>query len=216
MTQDEAMTNRRRRLALPTALLVAVLATTAGVLSTCTPTTHGTVAAELGVARTTADLESVVDEPGPVTVETVVGADWEVDRSGLVNLKHPAAKAAHLVDGPEPIIIAFHAIRHPRYGLFIVDTGVERALRDDREHAALSGIAARSMGVDKIRVRTDTRSWIDAQKEPVRGVFLDLTRAARSKASSTSSGTAPCGPSTCRATPRAARRISRERPPGRC
>jgi N-acyl homoserine lactone hydrolase len=172
MTQDEGMTKRRRRRALSTALLLAGLATTAGVLSTCTPTTHGAVAAELGAARPTADLEATVDEPGPVTVETVIGADWEVERSGLVNLKHPAAKAAHLVDGPEPIVIAFHAIRHPRFGLFIVDTGVERALRDDPQHAALSGMAARFMGVDKIRVRTDTRSWIDAQKEPVRGVFL--------------------------------------------
>jgi hypothetical protein len=76
MTQDEGMTKRRRRLALSTALLLAGLATTAGVLSTCTPTTHGAVAAELGAARPTADLEATVDEPGPVTVETVIGADW--------------------------------------------------------------------------------------------------------------------------------------------
>ena len=144
----------------------------AGALTTCTPTSHGSAASELGVVRTTAELESVVDEPGPVTVETVIGADWEVDRSGLVNLKHPEAKAAKLTDGPEPIIIPFHAIRHPRYGLYIVDTGVERALRDDPQHAALSGIAARFMGVDKIHVRTDTRSWLEAQKEPLRGVFL--------------------------------------------
>ncbi|MDB5216402.1 MAG: Beta-lactamase-like protein [Myxococcaceae bacterium] len=172
MAHGEGMTKRRRRLALSSVVLLAGLATTGGVMTTCTPTTHGAVASDLGVARTTADLESVVDEPGPVAAETVVGADWEVDRSGLINLNHPEAKAAHLVDGPEPIIIPFHVIRHPRFGLFIVDTGVERALRDDPQHAALSGLAARVMKADKIRVRTDTSSWIAAQKEPLRGVFL--------------------------------------------
>jgi len=162
----------RRRFLAPLVTVALGLAATAGALTTCTPTNHPSAPADLGIARTAADLERVVDEAGPVTVETVIGADWEVDRSGLINLDHPAAKAAHLVDGPEPIVIAFHAIRHPRFGLYIVDTGVERALRDDPKHAALSGVAARVMGVDKIRVRTDTRSWLDAQKEPLRGVFL--------------------------------------------
>lgn len=158
-----------RRAAL--ALLAAVATTVAG-LATCHPTSHAAAAADLGEARASSDLDRVVDEPGPVTVETVVGADWEVPRSGLINLDHAESKKAHLADGPEPIVIEFHAIRHPTRGLYIVDTGVERALRDAPERAALNGMAARAMGADKIHVRTDTASWLAAQHEPLQGVLL--------------------------------------------
>jgi glyoxylase-like metal-dependent hydrolase (beta-lactamase superfamily II) len=138
----------------------------------CRPTSHGAVAASIGVARPGATLEELVDVPGPVIVDTVVGGEWEVPRSGLINLDDPQAKKAGLVDGPEPIVIALHAIRHPTAGLYIVDTGVERALREDPDHAALHGFVAHYMGVEKIHVVTDTASWIAAQREPVRGVFL--------------------------------------------
>lgn len=163
------MSKRRRLVVL--SLTASLLAATAA-LSGCHPTSHAAVPAENGVARSTSDLESVVDQPGPVTVETVVGADWAVPRSGLVNLSHPKAKAAHLTDSDEPIVIELHAIHHPTRGLYIVDTGVERALRDDPEHAALSGLAASVMGVDKMKIRTDTASWLAQQKEAVKGVFL--------------------------------------------
>jgi glyoxylase-like metal-dependent hydrolase (beta-lactamase superfamily II) len=122
------------------------------------------------VARTLAEVEAVIDVPGTVAVETVVGADWEVPLSGLLNLEHPEAKAAHLEDRSEKIVVAFHAIRHPGRGTFLIDTGAERALRDDRDHAAMGGIAGRAMGIDKLKVRRDTAAWIGAQ--PIAGVFL--------------------------------------------
>lgn len=161
-----------RKLRRSALVLLAAVATAVAGLASCQPTSHAVAPAEIGEARAASDLERIVDEPGPVTVETVVGADWEVPRAGLVNLEHPTAKEAHLADGPEPIVIAFHAIRHPTRGLYIVDTGVERALRDAPEQAALSGIAARAMDADKIRVRTDTASWLAKQGEPLRGVML--------------------------------------------
>jgi len=163
------MSKRARLVSLSIAATVAAATLS---LTSCRPTSHAVVPSALGTARTNADLEAVVDAPGPVTVETVIGADWQVPRSGLINLDHPKPKEAKLTDGPEPIVIPMHAVRHPTFGLYLVDTGVERALRDDPDHAALHGLAARVMGVDTIRVRTDTASWIAAQKEPVRGVFL--------------------------------------------
>lgn len=161
--------SKRRTLFLAIAGMVVVVL---GSFSACRPTSHEAVVATLGSPRATAELDAIVDLPGPVVVETVIGADWEVPLSGLLDLNHPEAKEAHLVDRAEPVVIAFHAIRHPTRGLYLVDTGVERALRDDPEHAALHGVTARFMGVDKIRVRTDTATWIAAQKEPVKGVFL--------------------------------------------
>jgi glyoxylase-like metal-dependent hydrolase (beta-lactamase superfamily II) len=164
--------SKRRVVVMSVVSLVAACAGSAGALSQCQPTSHVAAPAALGSARAASELEAIVDQPGPVDVETVIGADWEVPLSGMVNLEHPRAKAAGLTDHPERIVIAFHAIRHPVHGLFLVDTGVERALRDDPEHAALHGVAARFLGVEKIHVRSDTASWIAAQKEPVKGVFL--------------------------------------------
>lgn len=164
------MTFRRSHKALAAA---ALLLPAAAVLAVgCHPTTHAFTAADLGQPRSTADLERVVDEPGPVTVETVLAADWQVDRSGLINLDHPKSRAAGLTDGKEPIQIYFHALRHPTKGLYLVDSGVERALVDDRDHAAMRGFVTAFMDMDAFRTRTDMKTFLAAQTEPLRGVFL--------------------------------------------
>lgn len=155
-----------------TKLRTAVALLLASSAAACAPTTHAVTPANLGVARSTADLEAVVDQPGPITVETVVGADWEVDLGGLVNLAHPRAVAAGLKDGPEKIVVAFHALRHPERGLYMVDTGVEKDLRDAPDRAAARGLLASFMHLEKMRFRTLTAAWIAEQKQPVAGVFL--------------------------------------------
>lgn len=133
---------------------------------------HPVEKADLGVVRSTSDLEAVVSVPGPLSVETVTGAKWEVDRSGMINLEHPKAKEAGLKDGPEPIEIDFHAIRHPSRGLFIVDTGVERALFEDPAHSAIRGPVAKFMHVEKMVRGNDTATWLAKQDVPLAGVFL--------------------------------------------
>jgi N-acyl homoserine lactone hydrolase len=164
---------RRRRLVIAALSLAALVGvTTSAALVGRASTSHPVAPASLGVARTSASLEDVVDVPGPVTVETVVGADWEVNRSGLINLDNPTAKAAHLVDGPEPIEIMFHAIRHPTRGLFLVDTGVEHAFVTDPAHAVVRGMIGSFAHLDKLRVRTDTASWLAQQPAAPEGVLL--------------------------------------------
>ena len=135
-------------------------------------TSHPVVDADLGKASSTAELDAVIDKPGVMSVETVVATDWEVPLAGLVNLDHPEAKKAGLHDGPEPIQIFFHAVRHPSHGLYIVDTGVERAFADDPEHALLSGIVGKAMNVDRLKVENHLAGWLEHQKEPLRGVFM--------------------------------------------
>jgi N-acyl homoserine lactone hydrolase len=148
------------------------LATTVAGLTGCKATGHAATPSSLGVASTSSALDAVVDQPGPVTVETVIGADWVVARSGLINLDHPAAKAAHLVDGDEPILIMFHALRHPTQGLFLVDSGVEGAFRTDPDHAVVHGLVGSLAHVDRMKVRVDTAAWVATQPDPVRGVLL--------------------------------------------
>jgi glyoxylase-like metal-dependent hydrolase (beta-lactamase superfamily II) len=138
----------------------------------CRSTSHPVTTASLGAPGAGSELEAVLEKPGPVLVESVTSADWEVPRAGLINLEHPKAKEAGLEDGPEAIQIYFHALRHPTKGLFIVDTGVERALRDDPEHAAVRGLVASVMNTDRMVVRNDLAGWISTQPEPLAGVFL--------------------------------------------
>ncbi len=140
--------------------------------SACALTSHPIRQGTLGVPRSSAELLAVIDQPGPVTVETVNSCYLEVDRSGLINLNSPAAREAHLVDGPEPIQIYFHVLRHPTRGTFLVDTGVERALRDDPDHAAIRGVVASFMKREKMKFNAPLGDWLAAHPEKVSGIFF--------------------------------------------
>lgn len=165
-------TPRRRRVLLVVAIATALLAAPVIALLVVgwPASSHPTHASDLGVTRSQQELEAVLDVPGPIEVETIVGARWEVDRSGLIDLTHP--RAASLTPGPEPIQIIFHAVRHPSRGLFLIDTGIERAFKHDPERALIGGLAGRALNSDAIDVQIDTASWIAAQREPVKGVLL--------------------------------------------
>lgn len=168
------MASRRRRALLTFGLgaLALVFALTITALIGFRPTTHATRAASLGMTRSSSQLEALVDAPGPILVETIAGADWKIDRSGLINLEHPTAKAAGLVDGLESIQIYVHVLRHPTKGTFFVDSGVERALRDAPDRAAMRGMAAKAMNVDAMRVRRDTATVVAAEGGRIAGVLL--------------------------------------------
>ena len=47
----------------------------------------------------------------------------------MINLNHPRAKAAGLVDDDEPIQVFVHVLHHPVFGTFSIDIGIEQALR---------------------------------------------------------------------------------------
>jgi glyoxylase-like metal-dependent hydrolase (beta-lactamase superfamily II) len=138
----------------------------------CTTTSHPTGPSSLGVARPAKEMLAVIDRPGPIEVETVASADWVVPRKGLINLDHPRARAAGLTDGLEPIQVYFHALRHPTRGLFLVDTGMERALRDHPDEAAFRGLVASQMHLEALKVQVALGDWLAAHPQPVAGVFL--------------------------------------------
>jgi N-acyl homoserine lactone hydrolase len=162
---------RSKLIALCVAAVLGGTVAVAGVVGFAT-TSHGVQKSALGVARPSADLLTLLEQPGPVELETINSADWAVERGGLINLGHPTAKSAGLVDGDEPIQIYFHALRHPVHGLFIVDTGVETALRDAPERSALSGLVRGAMHMEKLRVNAPVGEWLAKQGQPLRGVFL--------------------------------------------
>jgi glyoxylase-like metal-dependent hydrolase (beta-lactamase superfamily II) len=163
------MTSRRHPLLLALTLLSVPAALPA---AGCSTSSHPTRPAALGAPARSASLLAVLGEPGPLEVETVVSADWKVDRSGLINLEHPRAKEAGLQDGLEDIQVYFHVVRHPTRGLFVVDTGVERALRDAPDRAAVRGLAARALKAEHLKVRTALGDFLASERAPLAGVLL--------------------------------------------
>jgi glyoxylase-like metal-dependent hydrolase (beta-lactamase superfamily II) len=137
----------------------------------CAASTHATRAATLGTVTSAAAMEAVIDRPGPIQVETVTGADWAVTRAGLIDLKNPAAKAAHLTDGDEPIKVYTHVVRHPTRGVFLIDTGVSRKLAEDPAGLGIGWVIRQFLHPEKIQVRTDTASLL-RREPPLAGVLL--------------------------------------------
>lgn len=160
---------RRSLVALAT---LAVTVTLAAASTGCAITSHPSRPSAVGVPRSSDALAAVVDEPGPVVVETVASADWAVARSGLVNLNRQAAKDAHLTSGNEPIQVYFHALHHPTKGLFIIDTGAERAFRDQRDKAAINGFVAWYLDMGTMKVTVPLGDWLARQPDPLRGVLM--------------------------------------------
>jgi N-acyl homoserine lactone hydrolase len=149
----------------PAALLALTLS------SACAVTSVTPQPARLGTPTTLAVMEASLPLPGRVVLERVVAADWKVDRAGLVNLEHPEARAAGLEDGDEPIQIYMYVLRHPEHGSFLVDSGVQAALRTG-EDTILSGLVASAMNMETLVVHRDTAAWLAAEATPPAGVLL--------------------------------------------
>jgi N-acyl homoserine lactone hydrolase len=138
----------------------------------CVVTGHAVGDARWGEPSRSSAFEASLAAPGPIEVESVASATWQVPREGLLNLEHPKAKAAGLQNVDEPITIYFHALRHPTRGLFIIDTGVEQAFVTEPERALVSGLTAKLAKLDGLRVNIDLKSWLARQPQPLSGVFL--------------------------------------------
>src|ERR1041384_2056406 len=138
----------------------------------CVVTGHASGQAAWGESSSSDSLEPMLEKPGPLEVETIAAARWQVPLEGMLNLEHPKARAAGLTSSNQPIEIYFHALRHPTRGLFLVDTGVEHALEADPERAAVRGFVAKLAKVDTIQVDVDLKTWLSGQEQPLAGVFF--------------------------------------------
>lgn len=167
VTHSRCMNNRSRLWIFGFAALTA-LALSSG----CAATTHPTTSVALGTAARSATLDELAEVPGPLSAETITAATWEVDRSGLINLDHPKARAAHLADGPEPIALLVHVIHHPERGTYLIDSGVERAFVGAPDEALIHGIFGSLAHIDKLKVHRTTDSILANEAKDLRGVFL--------------------------------------------
>lgn len=135
-------------------------------------TSHQTRPASLGRPVSSSAMEALIDQPGPIELKTVVGADWIANLSGLINLKDPKAVQAGLKDRAEPIQIYTHLLRHPTQGFFMVDTGVSKRLVEDPANVGVGWVLRTFAKIEKMQVRQDTSSVIKSEGVPLKGVFM--------------------------------------------
>src|SRR5262249_43158081 len=134
-------------------------------------TTHQTKSARIGTPVSSAAMEALIDQPGPIEVKTV-GADWEANLSGLLNLKDPKAVQAGLKQRKEPIQIYTHVVRPPEQGFFLVDTGVSRRFVQEPADAGVGWVLRKYGGIEKMRPQQSTSQIIEAEGAPLKGVFM--------------------------------------------
>jgi N-acyl homoserine lactone hydrolase len=138
----------------------------------CSLSSHPVVPSNLGRLSGLAEMEMLIDVPGPIEVETVNSADWSVPLEGLIDLKSAAARDAHLVDRDEPIHIFAHIVRSPKFGTYLVDTGVSQQVIDDPGGHGISRLIRIFMPLEKIQVRNSTAQILGRIPSGIQGVFF--------------------------------------------
>ena len=123
-----------------------------------------------------------------------------VPLAGLVNLSRPAA--AGWKNRDEPIQIYAHLLKHPRYGYFLIDSGVsERFLREPGK-VGVSWLMRQAMPIHTMQLRKSTAQILQDIDGKLAGCFSPICISIISPA---------CRilPTTCRCTSAGARRASR-------
>lgn len=138
----------------------------------CSLSDHPVGHSNLGKPSSLADMEKLIDLPGPIDVETVNSADWTVPLAGLLNLKNSAAQAAHLIDHPEPIHVFAHVLNHQTLGTYLVDTGVSQQLIDDLAGHGVSWPIRVFMPLSTMHVENGTAQILARIPGGVQGVFF--------------------------------------------
>jgi N-acyl homoserine lactone hydrolase len=157
---------RLMKLLYPVLLLVLLL------LQACSLTSHPVKKSMLGQVSSTAEMERLLEKPGPVQLDTINSADWSIPLSGLLNLHRAAAIQAGLKDRDEPIHIFAHILQHPEYGTFLVDTGMSRKLLDDPGKFGWNWFLLKVIPMKSIRIQNSTAQILDGIHNKLSGVFF--------------------------------------------
>jgi N-acyl homoserine lactone hydrolase len=141
-------------------------------LQACSLTSQPLGKPALGKASSSAEMERLINQPGPIQLETINSADWSVSLAGLLNLKSPEATQAGLQDRDEPIQVYAHLLKHPQRGNYLVDTGVSRIIVDDPGKAGLHWPLSQVMHLEKMQIKKSTAEILQEMNGKLSGVFF--------------------------------------------
>lgn len=141
-------------------------------LQGCGLSSHPIGKSALGKPSSSAEMERLIDQPGPIQLETINSADWSVSLAGLVNLKNTEAVQAGLEDRDEPIQVYAHLLRHPQFGNYLVDTGVSQKLVADPSKEGVNWMIQQVMHIEKIQIRKSTAEILQGLNGKLSGVFF--------------------------------------------
>ena len=151
--------------------LILSLALCAFLLAACTATSNGTSTANLGRESNNAALIGSLKKPGPIRFEKITVANWQVPLSGLLNLEHPKAISAGLVDKEEDIQLFIYVLSHPSKGTFLIDSGISERFIDAKNNQDVSFIVKKAMNLSSIEVIKSTKEIANSIGS-IKGVFL--------------------------------------------
>ncbi|TGL90980.1 MBL fold metallo-hydrolase [Leptospira congkakensis] len=107
-----------------------------------------------------------------VEFQVVKAADWEASLAGLLDLDDPKAKAAGLKDRLEPIAIYFYLIKHPKYGTYMIDSGIGESFTKGKDDFPINSIVESQMHFAKLKIFETTKTYLSKNKIDVKGVFF--------------------------------------------
>jgi glyoxylase-like metal-dependent hydrolase (beta-lactamase superfamily II) len=141
-------------------------------LQGCSLSSHTLGKPALGKPSSSAEMERLIDQPGPIQLETIDSADWTVALAGLLNLDSPEAIQAGVKDREEPIQVYAHLLKHPQRGNFIVDTGVSQKLVDDPSKEGVNWLVQKVMHLERLHIRKSTGEILHGMDGKLSGVFF--------------------------------------------
>jgi glyoxylase-like metal-dependent hydrolase (beta-lactamase superfamily II) len=151
--------------------LILILALCSILFTACTATSTKTANSNLGSESNTAALIASLNKPGPIRFEKIAVANWRVPLSGLLNLEHPKAVSAGLVDKDEDIQLFLYVLKHPSKGTFLVDSGISERFIDAKNNQDVSFIVKKAMNIANLEVIRSTKEIV-ASTGSIDGVFL--------------------------------------------
>ena len=138
----------------------------------CSTTNHAVGAPAIGKPSSSAALEKLLMQPGPVELASVSSADWSGPLAGLVNLRNPAAVEAGLNNREEPIQVYAHVLKHPQRGNFLVDTGIAQKLHDNPREAGMSWLMVKVARLDRLTLKKSTAAIVRDLPGKLSGIFF--------------------------------------------
>lgn len=149
--------SRRFGLVMPAMLLALGACTTAASI-------HPVVTADLGTVSRASVMEASLSQPGVVAFQRVKFAQWTAGRGMFIDRND--LRTASVAKGMEEASIYAYVIDHPRFGRYLIDSGVSRKLQ-----SKLNPFMRRAVGDLKIEIEQTTAEWLSHEMPPC-AVFL--------------------------------------------